>query len=107
MALNVHCTQMPTVKVNVLNVTVAVRQTDKDCEKNESENLERGKKAREMPTQASVSEHLIVQQDPFLRACQRKSEQMPIITPNNVPQQYFNDAPFVEKPLSSQELIGF
>lgn len=102
---------MPTVKVfsqfPVKCDRCSALDRDKDCEKNERENLERGKKAGEMPTQASVSEHLIVQQDPFLRACQRRSEQMPIITPNNVPQQYFNDAPFVEKPLSSQELIGF
>lgn len=41
------------------------------------------------------------------RVCQGRPEWMPIIPPNNVPQQYFNDAPFVEKPLSSQELIGF
>ena len=66
-----------------------------------------GEKAREMPTQASVSESLIVQRDRFLRVCQGHSEWMPIITPNNVSQQYFNDVPFVEKPLSSQELIGF
>lgn len=71
------------------------------------ENLRWREKAREMPTQASVSECLIVQRDPFLRVCQGRSEWMPIITPNNVSQQYFNDVPFVEKPLSSQELIGF
>lgn len=70
-------------------------------------NLRWGEKAREMPTQASVSECLIVQRDPFLRVCQGRPEWMPIIPPNNVPQQYFNDVPFVEKPLSSQELIGF
>lgn len=71
------------------------------------ENLRWGEKAREMPTQASVSECVIVQRDPFLRVCQGRSEWMPIIPPNNVSQQYFNDVPFVEKPLSSQELIGF
>lgn len=62
-----------------------------------------------MPTQASVSESLIVQRATAasLRVCQEGSEWMPIITPNNVSQQYFNDVPFVEKPLSSQELIGF
>lgn len=67
-----------------------------------------GREAGEMPAQASVSECVIVERDPsFLRVCQGRSEWMPIIPPNNVPQQYFNDAPFVEKPLSSQELIGF
>lgn len=72
-----------------------------------------------MPSQASVPERPIVQRDLFFffssslfffslpRVCQGRPEWMPIIPPNNVPQQYFNDAPFVEKPLSSQELIGF
>lgn len=39
---------------------------DKDWEMAASENLRWGEKAREMPTQASVSECLIVQRDPFL-----------------------------------------
>lgn len=43
----------------------------------------------------------------FLRVWQGPSEWMPIIPPNNVSQQYFNNVPLVEKPLSSQELIGF
>lgn len=80
---------------------------DKDWEMGVRENLQWGVKAREMPTQASVSECLIVQRDSFLRVWQGRSEWMPIIPPNNVSQQYFNDVPFVEKPLSSQELIGF
>lgn len=43
----------------------------------------------------------------FRKVCQGGSEWMPIITPNNVSPQYFNDVPFAEKPLSSEELIGF
>ena len=49
----------------------------------------------------------IVERDPSPGACQGRAEWMPIIPPNYVPQQYFNCAAFVEKPLSSQELIGF
>lgn len=82
-------------------------QRDKVWETAVSENLRWGEKAREMPTQVSVSEYSIVQRDSFLRVCQGRSEWMPVISPNNVSQQYFNDVLFVEKPLSSQELIGF
>lgn len=47
---------------------------DKDWGMAVRENPRWGGKAREMPTQASVSECLIVQRDPFLRVCQGRSE---------------------------------